>query len=195
LQLLSINYLVKQQWRAKVAGKLCKGLYVLTIFVTTSIIKFVDKKNASGSKQHKVGALEEQASLAMMKAADKLQGRVAEMLKEYGLSPTQYNALRILRGAGPEGLTCSQIGERMINRDPDITRLLARLEGRRLVIRRRERKDRRVVMTSITPAGLDLLRSIDEPIMDFHHHLLGHMGEARLKSLIRLLNAARKAAA
>ncbi|HZR57778.1 MAG TPA: MarR family transcriptional regulator [Terriglobales bacterium] len=155
----------------------------------------MDRKNAGESKHPKAGVLEEQVSLALMKAADKVQGEVAEMLKEYGLSPTQYNALRILRGAGTEGLTCSEIGERMINRDPDITRLLARLEGRRLVIRRRERKDRRVVMTSITAAGLDLLRSIDEPIMEFHHHLLGHMGETKLKSLIRLLDVARKTAA
>jgi DNA-binding MarR family transcriptional regulator len=130
-----------------------------------------------------------------MKTSEKLQGLVAEMLKEHGLSSTQYNALRILRGAGPEGLTCSEIGERMINRDPDITRLLARLEGRKLIARCRDRKDRRVIVTSVTSVGLGLLKDLDEPVVQFHRKMLGHLGPQKLKSLIDLLDVARERAA
>ncbi|HLB87467.1 MAG TPA: MarR family winged helix-turn-helix transcriptional regulator [Terriglobales bacterium] len=137
-------------------------------------------------------SLEEEVFVALMRTADQLAWRGAEMLKQHGLSPTQYNALRILRGAGAKGLACSEIGERMINRDPDITRLVDRLERRGLVRRRREQKDRRVITTCITPAGLEALKALDRPIEEFHRHLLGHLGESRLHSLIRLLEAARK---
>ena len=114
------------------------------------------------------------------------------MLKPHGLSPTQYNALRILRGAGDEGRSCSEIAERMINRDPDITRLVDRLERRGLVKRCRDGKDRRVITTRITSAGLELLRSLDRPIEEFNRNLLGHMGEEQLRTLIKLLEAARQ---
>jgi DNA-binding MarR family transcriptional regulator len=136
--------------------------------------------------------LEEQTFLAVVRTSEQLQASVAEMLKEHGLTSTQYNAMRILRGAGTGGLTCSAIGERMLNRDPDITRLLARLEARGLVTRRRERKDRRVIMTCISPFGLDLLRTLDAPVRQFHSRTLGHLGPVRLHSLIRLLDAARQ---
>ena len=95
--------------------------------------------------------------VALQRTADRLHWRLSEMLKPHGLSPTQYNALRILRGAGDEGRSCSEIAERMINRDPDITRLVDRLERRGLVARSREGRDRRVITTRITPAGLELL--------------------------------------
>jgi DNA-binding MarR family transcriptional regulator len=138
------------------------------------------------------GILEEQALLAIVKTSEKLQGLVAEMLKEHGLSSTQYNALRILRGAGPEGLTCSEVGERMLNRDPDITRLLTRLERRGLIKRRREKKDRRIIMACISPLGLDILSNLDGPVKEFHARTLGHLGPTRLNSMIRLLDAARQ---
>jgi DNA-binding MarR family transcriptional regulator len=155
----------------------------------------VKNAKAKRGRAPAVGVLEEQAFLAVIKTSEKLQRLVAEMLKEHGLSSTQYNALRILRGAGAEGSTCSEIGERMINRDPDITRLLARLEGRKLVARRRDRNDRRVIMTSITPVGLDLLRNLDKPVVQFHRKMLGHLGPQQLKSLIDLLDTARETAA
>jgi DNA-binding MarR family transcriptional regulator len=135
--------------------------------------------------------LEEQAFVTLQRTADQLAGRIAEMLKQRGLSATQYNALRILRGAGAQGLACSEIGERMINRDPDITRLVDRLERRGFVERARQQKDRRVITTRITPSGLQTLRDLDRPIEDCHRRLLGHLGEQRLHSLIRLLEAAR----
>jgi DNA-binding MarR family transcriptional regulator len=136
--------------------------------------------------------LEEEAFVALVRTADQLARRGAEMLKQHGLSPTQYNALRILRGAGEQGLACSEIGERMINHDPDITRLTDRLERRGLVLRSRERKDRRVITTRITSAGLELLRSLDRPVEEFNRQLLGPLGERQLRSLIRLLEAARQ---
>jgi DNA-binding MarR family transcriptional regulator len=139
-------------------------------------------------------SLEEEAFVALLRTADQLLGRAAGMFKQYGLSPTQYNALRILRGAGPEGLACREVGERMINRDPDITRLLDRLERRGLIQRSREQKDRRVIKTRITLAGLDLLKSLNRKVAEFHRQLLGHLGRERLESLVRLLEAARGAA-
>ena len=134
--------------------------------------------------------IEEQAFLAVLRAADWLQRELAEMLKSYDLSPVQYNALRIMRGAGSEGLPCSEIGNRMINRDPDITRLLARLEKRKLAQRCRDKEDHRVIRGRITKQGLDLLKIIDPQIGRFHQNLLGHVGEAKLASLVRMLGEA-----
>ena len=137
-------------------------------------------------------SIEEEAFVSLVRTADELSGRGAEMLKQHGLSPTQYNALRILRGAGANGLACREVAERMINRDPDITRLVDRLERRGLVARSRGQKDRRVITTRITGAGRDLLRALDRPVEEFQRQLLGHMGEQRLRSLLRLLEAARE---
>jgi DNA-binding MarR family transcriptional regulator len=139
-------------------------------------------------------SLAEEAYIALMRTADQLQWKGAELMKRFDVSPTQFNALRILRGAGPKGLPCSEIGERMINRDSDITRLLDRLEKRGLSERCRENKDRRVIMARITPAGLALLRTMDKPMEDFHRKLLGQMGEKQLQALLRLLEEARATA-
>ena len=130
----------------------------------------------------------EEASIAILRTADELQQQLVELLKPYGLSPTQFNALRILRGAGEAGLPCSEIGERMINHDPDITRLLDRLEQRDLVERRRDPKDRRIHVARITKTGLDLLKSLDKPVEEFHRVTTAEIGENNLKSLIRLLD-------
>ena len=132
--------------------------------------------------------------MSLQRTADQLEGRLSDMLKPHGLSPTQYNALRILRGAGDGGRACSEIAERMVNRDPDITRLVDRLERRGLVARSREKRDRRVIITRITLAGLDLLRGLDRPIEEFNRKLLGNLGEPQLRTLIKLLEAAREQA-
>ncbi len=139
-------------------------------------------------------SLEEEALVALEHTADRLHWRLSEMLKEHGLSPTQYNALRILRGAGDEGRACSEIAERMVNRDPDITRLVDRLERRGLATRSREGRDRRVITTRITPAGLDLLKALDRPIEEFNRKMLSPLGEQQLQALIGLLNIAREQA-
>jgi DNA-binding MarR family transcriptional regulator len=133
----------------------------------------------------------EEASIAVLRTADQLDQQLVELLKPYGLSPTQFNALRILRGAGDAGLPCSDIGERMINHDPDITRLLDRLEQRDLVQRQRAPKDRRVHVARITKTGLDLLKDLDKPVEEFHRVTTADVGESNLKSLIRLLEKLR----
>lgn len=136
-------------------------------------------------------SLEQEALLSILRTADVMQRHIAQTLKPYGLSPTQYNALRILRGAGERGLPCSEIAERMINRDPDITRLMDRLQRRALVRRSRDQKDRRVIIARITPPGLDLLNSLDGPVDELQKRVLGHLGKTRLRTLVRLLSAAR----
>jgi len=107
---------------------------------------------------------EAEAYLSLLRTSVALQTQFEAQLKEFGLTGTQYNALRILRGAGPEGLPCREIGERMITRDPDITRLLDRLEDRGFVQRTRAKHDRRVIYGKITAAGLRLLREMDKPL-------------------------------
>jgi len=133
----------------------------------------------------------EEASIAILRTADQLQQQLVDLLKPYGLSPTQFNALRILRGAGEAGLPCSDIGERMINHDPDITRLLDRLEQRDLVARQRDSNDRRVHVARITKTGLDVLKGLDKPVEDFHRVTTAEVGDFNLKSLIRLLEKLR----
>jgi len=137
-------------------------------------------------------SLEEEAFIAILRTADKLQQLLLELLKPHGLSPTQFNALRILRGAGEGGLPCSEIRERMINHDPDITRLMDRLEQRDFVERQRDQKDRRVHIARITREGLEILKSLDRPIQQFHCDLMPQMGESNLKSLLRLLEMVRE---
>ena len=137
-------------------------------------------------------SLEEEAFIAILRTADKLQQLLLELLKPHGLSPTQFNALRILRGAGEAGLPCSEIRERMINHDPDITRLMDRLEQRDFVERQRDQKDRRVHIARITREGLEILKSLDRPIQQFHCDLMPQMGESNLKSLLRLLEMVRE---
>ncbi len=128
-------------------------------------------------------SLEDEALVALHRTADRQQWRLSELLKPHGLSPTQYNALRILRGAGDQGRACSEIAERMINRDPDITRLLDRLERRGLAVRSREGQDRRVITTRITPAGLELLRTLDDPVEELNRKMHGPPGRPASKDV------------
>src|SRR6202051_2280134 len=118
---------------------------------------------------------EEAAFLELVRTTDLLSRGLVRVLKTEDLSSTQYNVLRILRGA-PEGLPCGEIASRMITRDPDITRLLDRLGKRGLISRCRETKDRRVGMARVTPDGLKLLGRLDDPVQDAHRKLLGHLG-------------------
>ena len=126
----------------------------------------------------------------MMRTVDRLSRRPAQLLKSEDLTSTQYNVLRILRGA-PEGLSCGEIAERMITRDPDITRLLDRLEKRGLVTRWRDTADRRSVFTRISSDGLALLARLDEPIQQLHREQLGHLGREKLRILAALMNECR----
>jgi DNA-binding MarR family transcriptional regulator len=130
---------------------------------------------------------EDQLFVAILKAADSLAQEGDQLIKAAGLTAAQYNVLRILRGAEPEGLPCRGIGERMISRDPDMTRLLDRLEKQSLITRERQKDDRRVIKTRITPEGLKLLKRLDQPVHDLHRKQFRHMSAARLKQLAELL--------
>jgi DNA-binding MarR family transcriptional regulator len=136
--------------------------------------------------------LEQDAFMSIQKNADWLMREFEEVLKDENLSPAQYNVLRILRTAGPGGMACHEIGERMITRDPDMTRLLDRLEDRELLTRSREKHDRRVIRTRISQTGLKLLRDLDDPVRSLHRRQLGHLSEKRLRLLVRLLESVRE---
>lgn len=131
------------------------------------------------------------AYVAMVQAAEAFTREFVELFKADDLSMTQYNVLRILRGASGQGLACGEIGSRLIRHDPDITRLLDRLERRGLVRRARDASDRRVVRTQITPDGLALLDKLDEPVDAIHERQLGHMSESKLTALRDLVEESR----
>ncbi len=140
---------------------------------------------------HPVVTLENRIFVALLQAADALGQEVEQFLKASGLTGAQYNVLRILRGAEPEGLPCRGIGDRMISHDPDMTRLLDRLEKRGLITRMRQTDDRRVVKTRIMPQALSLLKTLDRPIRELHKRQFRHMSAARLKILSDLLEEVR----
>jgi DNA-binding MarR family transcriptional regulator len=135
--------------------------------------------------------LEDRLFVALLTVADALSLEAEQLVKSAGLSGTQYNVLRILRGAGPHGLACSAIGDRMISHDPDITRLLDRMEKRGLITRERQTDDRRVVLTRITSKGLETLKHLDQPIHELHKRQFRHMPASRLKALAKLLEELR----
>jgi len=141
------------------------------------------------SGRRRTACPEEAAFLDLLRTCDLLSRGPAQVLKTEDLSATQYNVLRILRGS-PEGLPCGEIASRMITRDPDITRLLDRLEKRELISRCRETKDRRMVMARITPGGLKLLARLGVPVQEAHRKQLGHLGRERLRALTELLYVA-----
>ena len=136
-------------------------------------------------RRSKAAPLEGRVFVAILKAADELGQEAEQLIRTADLTGTQYNVLRILRGAGPEGLACGAIGDRMITHDPDITRLLDRMEKHGL--RERQKDDRRVVKTRITPRGLELVKPLDQPMKDLHKRQFRHMTGARLKALHDLL--------
>ena len=138
--------------------------------------------------------LESHIFVALLKAADSLSQEAEQLIKSAGLTMAQYNVLRILRGAEPEGLLCRGISERMISRDPDMTRLLDRMENRKLITRHRQKEDRRVVKTRVTEEGLALLQKLDQPVRELHKHQFRHMSGTRLKALGKLLEELEKRA-
>jgi DNA-binding MarR family transcriptional regulator len=154
----------------------------------------VSSRLAAEIRQKKPFALlEEEAALNLVRTHEFLEQRQTDFFKRFQLTPTQYNILRILRGAGKAGVTCSQAAERMVAADPDITRLLDRLEARQLIERQRGSQDRRVVISRITTQGTALLKEIDRPLADFHKAQLGPIGKERLTQLIEILESIREA--
>ena len=135
--------------------------------------------------------IEEEAFLNVQRTADVLMQQLVSVLKVHGLSATQYNVLRILRGAGTSGMTCKDVGGRMITPDPDITRLLDRLEKRNLLTRNRARGDRRFVTIQITQEGLDTLSQLDAPIRKMQLEMFKHLDEEQVRQMVDLLETVR----
>ncbi len=134
---------------------------------------------------------EEEASLAIMRTADIVATRATAILRRFDLTGSQYNVLRILRGS-PEGLACSQIAERLIAQDPDVTRLLDRMETRQWIVRKRSTCDRRVVLTHLTAAGLELLEQVTPFVVAYHQQQFKGWDQSKLKQLIDLLEVVRE---
>jgi DNA-binding MarR family transcriptional regulator len=137
-------------------------------------------------------SLEQEAHLNLERTTAVLGHAFAEALKRFDITPTQYNVLRILRGAGVAGLCRNEVRDRMIAQVPDVTRLLDRLEDGGLIARERQTNDRRQVLTLITQKGLDLLAELDEPVAAMHKRALGHMTAEQLQQLTELLEIARR---
>lgn len=137
-------------------------------------------------------SLEQEAMLSIARTDAILSYSIIEALKPFDITPTQYNVLRILRGAGHNGLCREDIRERLVAQVPDVTRLLDRLEQSDLVDRARDKTDRRLVNTRITRAGLELLKKLDGPVNDAHEKQLGHLTKTELRTLIDLLAKARE---
>ena len=140
------------------------------------------------------GSLEQEAQLSIERTAAVLGHSLAEAFKPHGITATQYNVLRILRGAGKAGLCRNEVRDRLIAQVPDVTRLLDRLEDAGWIERERDSDDRRHVTTRITSAGLALLHKLDGPIAAVHRAHLGHMSAKQLRALIDLLALAREQA-
>jgi DNA-binding MarR family transcriptional regulator len=134
--------------------------------------------------------IEEELLVSLLRTTDVLRERFEQAVRPFNISMTQYNVLRILRGAEPKGRTCGEIGERMIAREPDVTRLLVRMEKAGLIRRTRNGQDRRVVVTRITSAGLKLLDEM-EPHLREIGGLLKPIGERKIEKMLRLLDALR----
>jgi DNA-binding MarR family transcriptional regulator len=171
---------------------ICSNI-LLTIIVVTTILRCAtaDDFRLRSNRWNPFANLEQEASLNLFRTADVLLQRITAVLKPFKLSHSQYNVLRILRGAGANGLACREVGERMITHDPDITRLLDRLEIRGLVTRSREEKDQRVIHVRITPEGLRILDELNGPIEEADRRQLAHFGEEQLRTFIKLLELAR----
>ena len=139
-------------------------------------------------KQNKpFASLEEEAALSIARTAAVLDHQVAQALKGHGLTPSQYNVLRILRGAGPEGLCRNEVGSRLVTQVPDVTRLLDRMEDTGLISRQRGSEDRRFVTTRATRKGLDLVNELDQPMNELLQERLGHVSKKSLRALIDAL--------
>ena len=136
--------------------------------------------------------LEEEALLNLMRTSDFVQRAFQLKIRDWGVTATQYNVLRILRGAEPDGLRCAAIAARMLTAEPDITRLLARLKALKLIRQHRDSRDRRVVWTQIAQPGLKLLRDMDPLVRRLPSSLLGNMSRSDLAEMIRLLELARQ---
>jgi DNA-binding MarR family transcriptional regulator len=137
------------------------------------------------------GSLCEEAFLSVTRTETVLRSSLEHVLAPHGISVAQYNVLRILRGAGKDGLCRNEIRDRLVTRMPDATRLLDRMEKAHLIVRERSTEDRRLVNTTLTDRGREVVESLDEAVASEHQRALGHLGEEQLKTLVSLLSSAR----
>lgn len=142
-------------------------------------------------KKRPFESAEQEAALNILRTSDQLQNRFLRLFRQYGVTPSQYNILRILRGEG-KPMPCLEIGERMIQVVPAMTGLIDRLEKQNLVRRDRCSEDRRVIYIALTGDGEKLLAELDQPVIDLHQALLGHLSAAELQELSRLLEKSRQ---
>lgn len=136
--------------------------------------------------------LEEEVGVSIARTAAVVEHAFADAMREYGITPTQYNVLRILRGAGQSGLCRNELRDRLVAPVPDATRLLDRMVEMKLVTRERDAADKRFVTARITKAGLDLLNRLDKPVQDLNQRQFSHLGPAKLRQLIDLLAEVRR---
>lgn len=146
----------------------------------------------SPRKTRHFDSLQQEAFLNLWRTYDRLRTLEDALFARYELTPQQYNALRLLRGAQPDSLATLELASRLVSRAPDITRLLDKLARRGLIVRRRLPANRRIVRVAISRAGLELLAALDEEIRQCHHRQLGHLSTAELEQLIGLLKVARR---
>jgi DNA-binding MarR family transcriptional regulator len=150
--------------------------------------------SAVGEEIHQTrpfATIEEELLVSLLRTTDVLHQRFEQIIRPFNISMTQYNVLRILRGAEPTGRTCGEIGERMIAREPDVTRLLDRMDKAGLLKRTRNSDDRRVVVTRITVCGLKLLDELEPKLRELDG-LLRPMGERKIESMLKLLDEVRE---
>jgi DNA-binding MarR family transcriptional regulator len=133
----------------------------------------------------------QQATLNVIVTNSWIISRFADTMSEFGITPPQYNVLRILRGAHPEPVSCGYIGARLLDRTPDVTRLLDRLSAQHLVLRQRAEHDRRVVLVGITDAGMAILDGLDGPMRDAMNDLTRHLTQSELHTLCELMEKMR----
>ena len=165
----------------------------LTLCVTTPIFKAMNAKLKDEIKQTRpFASLEQEAYLSLGRTWALLEHTVVEALKPYGITPTQYNVLRILRGAGQEGLCRNEVMERMIARVPDATRLLDRMEASGLIVRERSSEDRRFVTARVSAKGLALLEELEDVIQELHQSQFAAVDQEGLRTLIRVLEGVRR---
>jgi|SRR5687767_8917793 len=143
--------------------------------------------------EEKFRSREQQATLGLLRTADALKRHYSQVIEQHGITLQQYNVLRILRGAGPDGLPTLTVGERMIEQTPGVTRLVDRLESKKLVDRVPCPKDRRRVFCRITPEGLALLQELDPPVNQADAQAVSVLREDDLGTLIELLDRVRAA--
>jgi DNA-binding MarR family transcriptional regulator len=134
----------------------------------------------------------QEAAVALLRTADIVRRAISAVIEPHGITVQQYNVLRILRGAGERGLPTLEIAERMVERTPGITRLIDRLEAKKLVTRERSNSDRRQVFCRITPAGISMVGGLDDPMLRSNESGLGALSKREMAQLIELLDRARE---